>query len=125
MTPVVAGLCALLHCLLTGLVVQRRLRTGVDFLDGGDRELLLRIRAQGNLSETAPIALVLIALLELQAAGEAALVTLGALLLGGRLLHAWALVRADSRQARIAGMALTLCATSFAAVLNLWAVLAR
>jgi uncharacterized protein len=124
-TPVVAALCAALHCVLTGLVVQRRRQTGIDFLDGGDRVLQRRIRAHGNLSETVPIALVLLALLELQGGGTPVLATLGALLLSGRIVHAWALVRADSKRARIVGMVLTVASISIAATMNLWGVLAR
>lgn len=122
---VVASLCALLHVVLTGLVIQRRRQTGIDWQDGGDPALLRRIRAHGNLSETAPIALVLLALLELQAASAWATASLGALLLTGRLVHAWALVAADSRPARIAGMTMTVAAISFAAALNLGLVLVR
>jgi hypothetical protein len=105
--------------------VQRRRQTGIDLLDGGDRPLLLRIRAHGNLSETAPIALLLLVVLELQSADGLVVAGLGGMLLAGRILHAWALIWADSKPARIVGMMLTTAATSFGAVINLWLALSR
>lgn len=123
-TPVVACLCATLYGVLIGRVVHRRWQTGVDLLDGGDPVLLRRIRAHANLAETAPLALLLLLLLELQGAGTPMLAVLGALFVAGRLVHAWALAWADSRSARIAGMGMTCAALFFLAVLNLWAVVA-
>jgi uncharacterized membrane protein YecN with MAPEG domain len=35
-TLLFAGLCALLQCGLTALVVVRRMQTGVNLMDGGD-----------------------------------------------------------------------------------------
>jgi uncharacterized protein len=111
-TLLFAGACALLQCALTALVVVRRVRSKIDFLDGGDPILLRRIRAHGNFSETAPMALLLMLLLELSGVAPAWLVMLGTGLLLGRLLHAAGLLGWGGHRARLLGMALTLAALS-------------
>lgn len=115
-TLLFAGVCALMQCALTVLVIRRRAHSGIDLLDGGDAELARRIRAHGNFSENAPFVLLLMLLLELQGVSAVALVALGACLLLGRILHAAALLRGGPRWARIAGMVLTITALSFGGV---------
>jgi uncharacterized membrane protein YecN with MAPEG domain len=121
-TLLFAGACGLLQCVLTGLVVAQRLRSGVDFLAGDDPTLLRRIRAHGNFSETAPMALLLMLLLELKGAPAAGLVTMGAALLAGRVLHAASLLGHVARRGRFVGMALTVAVLSLGSVacLGLW-----
>ena len=99
---------ALLQVFLTALVILRRAHTGVDFLDGGDQRLLRRMRAHGNLAETAPLALLLMALLEYGGVGALWLWSLGASLLTDNA--AWS---------RRGGMVLTLAVLSLAAVRGL------
>ena len=113
-TLLFAGACALLQCALTALVIVQRVRSKIDFLDGGDPTLLRRVRAHGNFSETAPMALLLMLLLELNGVAAAWLVMLGTALLLGRLLHAAGLLGWGGHRARLAGMALTLAALSLA-----------
>jgi uncharacterized protein len=113
-TLLFAGACALLQCALTALVIVQRVRTGIHFLDGGDPTLLRRIRAHGNFSETAPMALLLMLLLELSGVAWAWLVMLGTALLLGRLLHAAGLLGWGGHRARLLGMALTLAVLSLA-----------
>lgn len=111
-TLLFAGACALLQCALTALVIVQRVRSKIDFLDGGDRTLLRRVRAHGNFSETAPMALLLMLLLELSGVASAWLVMLGTALLLGRLLHAAGLLGWGGHRARLLGMALTLAVLS-------------
>lgn len=111
-TLLFAGTCALLQCMLTALVIAQRVRSGINFLDGGDRTLLRRIRAHGNFSETAPMALLLMLLLELSGVAPAWLVMLGMSLLLGRLLHAAGVLGWGGRSTQLLGMALTLAALS-------------
>lgn len=88
------------------VILRRQLRVGVG--DGDNRSLSLAIRAHGNLLEHAPLALLLLLLLE--AAGERSwlLHAVGILLLVGRLLHAWGLSRyAGVSFGRFYGTALT------------------
>ena len=100
LTLLFAGLCALLQCALTALVVARRLQSRVDLMDGGDAPLQRRIRAHGNFTETAPMALILIALLELRNVDSSWLWALGICLLLGRVLHAVGLL-VDGAKIRI------------------------
>lgn len=96
------------------VILRRQLRVGVG--DGGNRILSLAIRAHANLVEHAPLALLLLLLLE--AAGESPwmLHAIGMLLLGGRLLHAWGLSRhAGVSFGRFYGTALTWAALLVAA----------
>ena len=111
-TLLFAGACALLQCVLTALVIAQRVRSKIDFLDGGDVPLMHRIRAHGNFSETAPMALLVMLLLELSGVASVWLVLLGSALILGRLLHAGALLGLLGRRARTLGMALTLAVLS-------------
>jgi uncharacterized protein len=119
LTLLFAGLCALFQCMLTGLVVVRRVQTKVTLMDGGDATLLRRIRAHGNFAETVPLALLLIALLELRGAPASWLWGLGGALLAGRVLHATGLLTQGPMWMRLAGMVLTVSAISIGGLLCL------
>jgi uncharacterized protein len=120
LTLLFAGLCALIQVALTAMVIVRRAKTGVDLLDGGDVPLLRRIRAHGNFSETAPMALLLLALLEMRGLSVTWLWALGIGLLLGRLLHAWSLLTTNTAWNRRGGMVLTLTVLSVQGVLCVW-----
>ncbi len=109
-TLLMAGLCALVQCVLTALVVERRVRARVHLLDGGDKLLMRRIRAHGNFIETVPMALLLLALLELNGLEPTWLWLLGGCLVLGRLMHAVGMLATGAMWSRAAGMALTLAA---------------
>jgi uncharacterized protein len=119
-TLLFAGLCALLQCLLTALVIARRTQAGISLLDGGDKPLIHRIRAHGNFIETAPMALLLLALLEFNGLVTWAVIGFGAMLVMGRVLHAIGLINSRMRWARVAGMLMTLFVISIQAVGCLW-----
>lgn len=87
-------------------VLRRRLHVGVG--DGGHQQLALAIRVHANLLEYAPMALLLLLLLELAGARAMLLHALGAALLLGRLLHAWGLSHSSGVSfGRFYGTALT------------------
>ena len=117
-----AACCALMQCLLTVLVIRRRLKAGVYFLDGGDDPLLRRIRAHGNFAETVPMALLLMALLEFSGLGRVWLIVFGVALLLGRVIHATSLLTNHAAWSRSLGMALTIGVISIEAVCGLWMV---
>lgn len=117
-----AACCALMQCLLTAWVIRRRLQARVYFLDGGDDPLLRRIRAHGNFAETAPMALLLMALLELSGLGSVWLILFGVALLLGRILHATSLLTNQAKWSRSLGMVLTIGVISIEAVCGLWLV---
>ena len=89
-TPVYAGLTALLLVCTSIFVTMGRVKYKVNLGDGGNAALLLRIRVQGNLVEYAPLALILMGLLEMGGTAAWVLHTLGIAFIAGRLLHAFA-----------------------------------
>jgi uncharacterized protein len=120
LTLLFAGLCALLQTLLTALVIRRRTQAAVSLQDGGDQQLLERIRAHGNFVETAPMALLLMALLELNGLAAVWLWGFGSLLIVGRMLHAYGLLSGKVGWPRLVGMIMTLFVISIEGVVCLW-----
>ncbi len=119
LTLLFAGLCALMQCFLTALVVMRRVQSGINVLDGGDAVLLRRIRAHANFAETVPMALLLMLLLELGGLAATWLWLFGLALMAGRTLHACALLSGGMVRGRLGGMVLTLSVISIEALLCL------
>lgn len=85
-TPLYGGLLALWYLALSYRVVQQR-GHGVSLGDGGDAELLRRIRGHGNFAEYVPLILLLTAFVEAGGAAPWLVHALGATLLAARLLH--------------------------------------
>ncbi len=111
-TAIYAAILGLLMIALQIAVVAARGRTDVLFGDGGRMDLLLPMRRHGNLVETVPMALILMALGEAQGLSAGWLHTAGLLLLASRLIHPFGL--AEARRAlplRIAGTVGTWIAT--------------
>jgi hypothetical protein len=94
-TLVVAGAHGLLLLALLWPIVRLRRGRKVGLGDGGDRELLRRIRIHANFVEHVPMLLVLLALLELAGLDRRIVATLGGVLLVARLLHAQGLRRSE------------------------------
>lgn len=88
-TPLYAGLLGLLLIYLSFRVIFRRRGAKVSVGDGGDRLLTKRIRTHSNLIEYGPMALILLALAELQGAPAWAVHILGLMLVIGRVMHAY------------------------------------
>lgn len=86
-----AGILGLLAAALTMNVILNRVRTKVDFGDGGVASLMQALRAHGNFVEQAPIALILIGCAEAAGARSLVLHILGIVLLVARFASAWAL----------------------------------
>jgi len=87
-TALYAALLALLVFGLTMNVVRLRRRYQVGLGDGGHQPLACALRAHGNATETIPLVLILLALVELLGASPTALHAYGALLLIARIAHA-------------------------------------
>ena len=64
-----------------------RAKEGISIGDGGNRELLMRMRRHANFVENVPLALILIGLLEVQGVSSTAIHALGGTLVVGRVLH--------------------------------------
>ncbi len=102
---------ALLAFICVGLavnVIRHRQRAKVGIGDGGDAGLARAIRVFGNFAEYAPLALILIALVELCGAPRLAVHLYGAAIVLGRLGHAQGLSgNPGESPGRLAGMVLT------------------
>ena len=123
--PLVTALWAALNGLLAlGLAIhvsrtRARLRIGIG--DGGNPEMARAIRLHGNNAEYLALALVLLAVDEILGAPELAIYVLGALLLLGRLLHAFGLGRSTGTStARAVGVTLTWLAILLACLYALY-----
>ena len=123
-TPLYAGLLVVLFVLLSSRVIASRLSGKVAFGDGGDRDLLRRIRGHANFVEYVPLALLMMAVLELSRYSIYVLHALGILLLIARVLHGYAFsFAAHSGFGRRVGAALTLLVLVIEAVLCLYQAL--
>ena len=119
-TPIYAGLVAFLFVFLSFRVIGARRHVKVPLGDGGDRLLLRRLRAHGNLAEYAPMIIVLMALGELQDAPGFLIHVIGLCLLAGRLIHAYGVSsEPETYRLRVAGMVLTITAMMMGALANL------
>lgn len=103
-----AALITLLFLVLTFRTIILRGRLRVALGDGNDRALQRAIRAHANLAEYAPLALLLLYMVENAGAQSTTVHGLGAALLLGRVLHALGISRVrEPLPLRMAGMVLT------------------
>ena len=86
-TMLIAAIFALLHVIFTLRVGGYRFSSNISLGDGGDKELLNRIRGHGNFVEQVPIALVLLLLNDLNGLSDTAMYSLGGVLLVSRIVH--------------------------------------
>ncbi len=103
-TPIYAALLGLFFILITMRVGRYRLKSKIFIGDGGDDEMLRRMRGQANFVETVPLAFILIILMELNYAPEVWLHGLGAVLLTARVLHYIGLALSGPPACRVVGM---------------------
>ena len=119
-TPLYAGLLTLLYMLLSYRVVQFR-QKGISLGDGGDPKMLRLIRGHANFAEYVPLALLMMAMLELGRTSVYVLHAMGIALILGRALHGYALSYTQkSRFGRFWGTALTFTVLVVEAVLCVW-----
>ena len=94
-TLLVAGLHGVLLLMLAWPIVALRRGRRIGLGDGGDAQLQRRIRAHANFVEYVPIALLVLALLEMTGLRPVYVAALGGTLLVARVLHAIGLSRAS------------------------------
>ena len=100
-----AALLVILGFALTVFVVLRRRSAMVGLGDGGDKDLMRRIRVHGNFIEHMPSAFAVLILLPLMGASATLVHLVGLMILIGRLLHAWGLAgSAGTSVGRLVGM---------------------
>ena len=122
-TPLYAGLLALLFVFLSMRVIATRRSADVGLGDAGNSTLIRRQRVHGNFAEYVPLALVLMALMDLQSQPLWIVHVTGLLLLSGRLFHAYGVSQdPETIRLRVMGMTLTLMSLVTGALVNLWSV---
>ena len=125
MTPKITLLFAALHALLMLALAARvafhRHSQKVGLGDGGDKHLMRKIRVHANFVEYVPVALLLLALLELSGLPAIWLWSLGGALLLARVLHVIGLSqRSGYSFGRFWGTLLTWCVLLTMAAAGLW-----
>ena len=123
-TLLFASLNILLMLALLVPIVRHRRGHKIGIGDGGDLALSRKVRVHGNFVENAPVALLMLGLLELCGLPSVWLWVLGSVLLLGRILHAMGLSRtAGYSFGRFTGTASTWLAFLLMALAGLWIAL--
>jgi uncharacterized protein len=86
-TALTAAICGIMLLLTAIDTVRQRMRSKTAFGDGGDPTLISASRSHGNLAEHAPLAIILIGLLEQSRAHHWALTAVACLFLFARAMH--------------------------------------
>ncbi len=125
-TSLYAALCALLVIVLAFRVSQMRRARGIGVGDGGDPELMKRIRVHANAVEYIPLSLLLLLILELNRTDYRYLHAFGITLLVARIAHAAGLSQTTGSSAgRMIGMVLNLLLLLVMALMLIWEYLPR
>jgi uncharacterized membrane protein YecN with MAPEG domain len=120
-TAIYAALLAIVGVVLSERVGLFRLKTKVSLGDGGNAEMIVRNRQHMNFVENVPMALVLIALVEINGGSAAWVHGLGGALLAARIIHPFGLSAEKLMQpARIIGAGLTVVVIVSASGKLLW-----
>lgn len=120
-TALYAGLLALLIQFLGGSVGATRGRLKIPLGDGGNPGLIIKSRRHMNAVENVPLALILIALVELNGAPKLWIHIMGVALLAARIVHPFGLKMDSMNQpARIFGAAVTALVMVAAAAILIW-----
>ncbi len=118
--PAYAAMLGLLFAALSFRVANARRTMRIALGSGGDRQMERYIRAQGNFAEYVPMALILLAFLEMQGWQSWLIHTLCAILLVARVVHALGVAREpEDIRFRASGMIATLATLIVTSVLLL------
>ena len=103
---------------------RSRAKTSISLLDGDNQDLALKMRQHGNFIENIPIAVILMAIAELQGAGSTWLHAIGILLIAGRAIHPFGLnFEKGATAMRVIGTTMTTVAMLISAYLIIWPLL--
>ena len=118
-TAFFAGLLAFIYIGLSINVIRGRYGARIALGDGGDKAMIRKIRTHANFAEYVPLALVLMALDELNGKPQWLLYIFGVALVIARLSHAYSLLVAEvAREDRIVFRSIGV-ATTFTVILAL------
>lgn len=116
--PFYAALLAGLYIFLSLRVIGMRVKGQVGLGDAGNPKLQRAIRVHANFAEYVPLALILLAFLEMQKGWPLLLHALSLSLLIGRALHAYGVSQEnEDYRLRVTGMILTVASIAVAALL--------
>ena len=119
-TSVYAALLAFLFVGLSVRVIRSRRRNRIAIGDGDNPALRRATRVHANFAEYVPLALILIAFVEISGGSPWIIHIMGGGLLAGRILHSCGVSRQDENfRFRVAGMSLTFAVTISCALLLL------
>jgi len=119
-TAAYASILALIVVALAINVTVHRAKLKVPLGDGGNPDMLRMIRLHGNAIEYLPLAIVLMAIYEINGGWHWALNAIGIVLIVARLLQSWNMWNtAIAGFGRISGQSLTWLSIAALAVLNL------
>ena len=125
-TALYAGLLTLIAIFLGAAVGAMRGSTGISILHGENMELATRIRRHANFTEAVPLALILLAALELNGASPGLLHGLGIALVVARIAHPLGLRHDNIRNPlRGIGAGVTILASLIAALMLIWGFFSR
>jgi hypothetical protein len=102
-TLITTGILGLLFLVLSIRVVRVRGQAKVSLGDGGDQNLLSRIRAHANFAEYVPMLLILLALCEYITGPNVLVKGLGGLIVVARCAHAFGMPRPAPNVFRLVG----------------------
>ena len=115
-TTFTAAVCGLIYLVLSYRVSQTRMSEKIAMGDGGNLDLIARMRTQANFGEYVPIILILMALIEFETGYSVLLGITSAVLILARVLHALGMARPSPNPFRVSGTAgtwITLLVLSF------------
>ena len=120
-TPLYAGLLVLWLLVLSVRVIRRRGSEKILLGDGGNAMMARIIRGHANFTEYVPLALLMMAMLELSHFSIYVLHALGIVLLFARLIHGYALSFTEKFMfGRVAGAGLTFLVLGIEAILCIY-----
>lgn len=103
--------------ILSWTVIKTRKTTKTSFGQGNDKALTRRVRAQANLTEYAPLFVILIGLSESQNGDTFVITVLAVAFLVGRLAHGYALAFTERNVlGRVGGIALSLLSMALGSI---------
>jgi uncharacterized protein len=120
-TSLYAALLAIICIVLAGRVGAMRGNKNISLGDHGDADLIVANRRHMNFVENVPLALLLMALVELNGGSKTLLHVFGASLLVARLIHPFGLdMDSVTRWQRLAGAGVTALVIVAASITLLW-----
>lgn len=121
--PLYAAILGLFYIYLSFRTINLRRKNRRSLGDGGDAALNRAIRVHGNFAEYVPLALILLFLLESQAYSRVLVHVFAALLLAGRLIHAYGVSQLKEKLIfRMVGMILTFTSIGLTSLVLLYTV---